>query len=134
MKNDQPEQLEAAFAESNTKVGGFILRPFSTGTLNLCRQLNLTMFTTEDANLSTQEQQDQIITLLWMQSQPLDQVLAAVREGRTKDAVLAFSFGVNLADLPGVMREVNRISAQAQAALVEVLPKPSEIDKDEPGN
>ena len=74
-------QLEAAFAEdpAPAMVGGNRLRPFSLGTLNLCRQLKLTLFTDAQADeqLTEEERQRQIAAFAWMQSAPLKEVLAA---------------------------------------------------------
>ena len=83
-KTTRNKQLEAAFAEpwgDKTKVGSLRLRPFSLGTLNVCRQLGLTLFLDGEADLDDAEKQRQIVAFAWAQSAPLPEVLGALREG-----------------------------------------------------
>ncbi len=121
-------QLEAAFAEDHgaTQVGTTRLRPFSLGTLNLCRQLQLTLFTDAQADekLSDDERQRQIAAFAWMQSAPLKDVLAAVRAGTWQDAVSEFEFSLSVDTIPTLVAEIGRIATLAAAAAVEVVPKP----------
>jgi len=121
-------QLEAAFAEDPTPamVGGNRLRPFSLGTLNLCRQLKLTLFTDAQADeaLSEEERQRQIAAFAWMQSAPLKEVLHAVRAGTWQEAVAEFEFNLSVDTIPSLIAEISRIATLAAAAAVEVVPKP----------
>jgi len=130
-------QLEAAFAEDSapTHAAGCRLRPFSLGTLNLCRQLKLTLFTDPqaDEHLSEEERQRQIAAFAWMQSAPLKDVLAAVRVGTWQDAVAEFEFNLSVDTIPSLIAEISRIASLAAAAAVEVVPKPGgEQDRDAP--
>ena len=58
------------------EASGITLRPFSAGTLTLCRALGLTMVIGGDKEeveaLSADDKQRQLTTFLFIQSQPLD--------------------------------------------------------------
>jgi len=130
------EQLEAAFAEDDaTEVGSLRLRPFSLGTLNVCRQLGLTLFLDDETKLSDEEKQRQIVAFAWAQSAPLTEVLKALRTGNAEDRIARFAFRMEVNDLPGLMQEIQRIAELAAAAAVEVTPKPGpDGDEDAPPN
>ena len=129
------QQLEAAFAEAETTVTGLRMRPFSLGTLNLCRQLNLTLFLDETAELTDAEKQRQLVAFAWAQSAPLNEVLAAIRNGTAQERIDEFEFNLSIDVLPGLLGEIARISKLAAAAAVEVAPKPgSGIEEDAPPN
>jgi hypothetical protein len=137
MNDPRTPLLEAAYAEDTSPalVGNNCLRPFSLGSLNLCRQLNLTLFTKPkgEAELSDEERQFQLTVFAWMQAAPLKDVLAAVRAGTWKDAVAEFEFSLSVDTLPTLIAEISRIAMLAAAAAVEVLPKPGvSDDKDAP--
>lgn len=67
-------------------VAGLKLRPFSLGTLNLCRRLGLSLFTgAQDAEVCDEEKQRQIVAFLFLQSRPMDEVLRAVRSTNFDD-------------------------------------------------
>lgn len=128
MNDLRAPQLEAAFAEDSapTIAAGCRLRPFSLGTLNLCRQLNLTLFTDPQADetLSEAERQRQIAAFAWIQSASLKEVLAAVRTGIWEEAVTEFEFNLSVDTIPSLVAEISRIATLAAAAAVEVVPKP----------
>ena len=137
MNDTRTPILEAAYAEDATPalVGSNRLRPFSLGTLNLCRQLKLTLFTEPkgETELSDEARQFQLTVFAWMQSAPLKDVLAAVRAGTWKDAVAEFEFSLSVDTLPTLIAEISRIATLAAAAAVEVVPKPgAQDDKDAP--
>jgi hypothetical protein len=137
MNDPRTSQLEAAFAEESapTMAAACRLRPFSLGTLNLCRQLKLSLFTDPQAEekISDEERQRQIAAFAWMQSAPLKEVLAAVRAGTWKDAVTEFEFNLSVETIPALIAEISRIATLAAAAAVEVVPKPGgEQDRDAP--
>jgi len=121
-------QLEAAFAEDGTPTAaaGLRLRPFSLGTLNLCRQLGLTLFTDSkaDESISDEERQRQIAAFAWLQSAPLKEVLQVVRSGTWQEAVNEFEFSLSVETIPALVAEIGRIATLAAAAAVEVVPKP----------
>ncbi|NDD52834.1 hypothetical protein EBZ39_02970 [bacterium] len=133
--SDRTKQLEAAFIEEGGKVGSLTLRPFSLGTLNLCRRLNLTLFLDGSEEISDDEKQRQIVAFAWFQSQPLKTVLAAIRQGSHEDAIAEFEFGLSVSDLPALLAEIQRIGEMASAAAVEVEAKPgSSVDEGAPKN
>lgn len=137
MKKDDArnQNLEAAFCEPETlTVGTLCLRPFSLGTLNLCRQLGLTMFLDDSAELTDADKQRQIAAFAWAQSAPLREVISAVRKGTWQEAVDEFEFGLAVSDLPALLAEIQRIGELAGAASVEVAPKPGSSDDGAPGN
>ncbi len=132
MKTDpRTSQLEAAFAEGPAQIGELHLRSLSFGTINLCRQLNLSLFLDEQVELPDEEKQRQLIAFAWIQSAPLPQVLEAVRTRKVQERLDEFAFSLSIEMLPALMAEVSRISKLAAAAAVEVMPKPG--DRDEEG-
>lgn len=74
------------FIAPAAKAGGITLRPFSAGTLTICRALGLTMVVggskEEIEALSADDKQRQLTTFLFIQSQPLDVVKKAVKLAR----------------------------------------------------
>lgn len=129
--------LEAAYSEESTpvRVAGIHLRPFSLGTLNLCRQLGLSIFTDPQAEekLSDEDRQRQIAAFAWMQSAPLKDVLAAIRAGAWQEVVTEFEFSLSVDTIPALIAEISRIATLAAAAAVEVVPKPGgDLDHDAP--
>lgn len=135
-EENRTEKLEAAFAdEEETVVGSLRLRPFSLGTLNVCRQLDLTLFLDDEVELDDEEKQRQIVAFAWAQSAPLPEVLKALRSSETEERIAEFEFQMDVGDLPELIREIQRISELAAAAAVEVAPKPgSSSDEDAPPN
>jgi hypothetical protein len=133
MKTDpRTPQLEAAFAEGPAHIGDLRLRSLSFGTINLCRQMNLSLFLDEQVELSDEEKQRQLIAFAWIQSAPLPEVLEAVRTRKVQERLDEFAFLLSIDMLPALMVEVSRISKLAAAAAVEVMPKPG--DRDEEGS
>jgi hypothetical protein len=134
-KDTRSTQLEAAFAEASTTIGNITLRPFSLGTLNLCRQLNLTLFLNGETDLNDQEKQRQLVAFAWIQAAPMPEVLKAIRTGNAADKVAEFEFSLGIDTIPMLLKEVSRVSQLASAAAVEVIPKPgSKADEDAPPN
>lgn len=133
-KDTRTQKLEAAFSDpagETTPVGGLHLRPFSLGTLNVCRQLNLTLFLDGEAELDDDEKQRQIVAFAWVQSAPLAEVLAALRNDTARERIAEFEFQLDLATLPELIVEIQRISELAAAAAVEVAPKPGRSGEDD---
>ncbi|MCB1210032.1 MAG: hypothetical protein KDK97_11925 [Verrucomicrobiales bacterium] len=129
MKTDpRTPELEAAFAEGPAQIGELRLRSLSFGTINLCRQLNLSLFLDEQVELPEEEKQRQLVAFAWVQSAPLSEVLEAVRTGKVQERLDAFAFSLSIGMLPALMAEVSRISRLAAAAAVEVMPKPGDRD------
>lgn len=114
------------------------LRPFTFGSLTLAHKLGLTIFTGEGEEPDPDSDVDdemlgQLQTFIWMQSQPIDDVLHHVRYGDWEDAVLEFSFNLPLHEAQTLFSEIQRISDLAGEAAVDVLPKDSDSDDDTPG-
>lgn len=126
-------QNETAFTEAESTVGSIKLRPFTIGTLSVCKQLNLSMFTGE-GNDSGIDQQRQIMAFAWAQSAPLAQVLQAIRSGKWMEAVEEFEFGITPGQIDHLVQEINRISSGIKNAAVDVQPKPNSSDGDTPPN
>jgi len=133
-KDTRSPKLEAAFAEPDsgeTKVGSLRLRPFSLGTLNVCRQLGLSLFLDGEADLDEAEKQRQIVAFAWAQSAPIAEVLGALRSGETEERIAEFEFRIEVGDLPVLIQEIRRVSELAAAAAVEVAPKPGRSGEEE---
>src|SRR5688572_16396316 len=105
MKNDL---LENAFTEPDKVIAGLKLRPFSIGSLNICRRLKLTLFTEAQGTqeLSDDDKQRQIVALLFIQSEPLQDVLKAIRSENFDDEyLLPFSCKLPVAAIPEAVKE-----------------------------
>lgn len=127
--------------------GTLIVRPFTFGSLALAKKMNLTLFTGEgdeeteegteepDAEL-TDDMMFQLAAFFWMQSQPVAEVLGAVRKDEWQDRVEEFAFLLPIHEMGNLMSEVNRISNMAADAAVDVIPQDSDsdLDKGSPGN
>jgi len=120
---------EDILLEAGSKTCGLELRPFTFGTLQLCRKLGLDIFTGEreategeDGDFDGDSIQ-QIQTFIWIQSQPIKDVLRAVKDGTWEDEVMEFSFGLELSDMNDIMTSINEIGDVASTA-VDVVEKP----------
>jgi hypothetical protein len=135
--NNRADTLESTFTQAPAEIAGLKLRPFSLGSLSICRRLKLTMLTGEaDAEtLSEDEKQQQIVAFLYIQSQPIPEVLQAIQSPRFFDeTVLPFSLSLPMEAFPEAIREIQRVIDSASAAFVEVQPKPDEKPEDAPPN
>lgn len=113
------------------------MRPFSIGTLTLCRRLKLSLFTDEAKveEISDEDSLLQLATFAWMQSAPLADVRRHLREGTYEDEVDLFSFGLSLESLSQLTQQIKRLAAQSAAAIVKVQPKKNGAkDEAEPPN
>ena len=122
-------ESEDILLEGSNKVCGLELRPFTFGTLQLCRKLGLDIFTGE-RDVEENEEGDvdgeslrQIQAFIWLQSQPIKKVLASVKAGEWEDDVLEFSFGLELSKINEIMEAINSIGDVAATA-VDVVEKP----------
>ena len=85
--------------------------------------------------LSEDEKQQQIVAFLYVQSQPIPEVLRAIQSPRFFDeTVLPFSLSLPMEAFPEAIREIQRVIDSASAAFVEVQPKPDEKPEDAPPN
>ncbi len=132
-----PDRTEAnldAFIEPEPSAGGITLRPFSAGTLTLCRSLGLTMITGSGKDqieaMSADEKQRQITTFLFIQSQPLDVVKKAVKLAREDRAafeeqyLLPFELEMPVTAMFETMGQLEKSLVSIEAAQVEVLQRP----------
>ena len=118
--------------EANSKtIGGIKLRAFSIGSKQVADLLNLTIFSGGEAT-SEIELQRQINTFVWMQSAPLDDVAEAVANNSAGKAALIYSLGIELAHLPDIIAEIERIGKQVAANEVRVESKHKSSKEDEP--
>ena len=109
---NRTEQLEATFTQAPAEIAGLTLRPFSLGSLSLCRRLKLTMLTGEAApdSLNDEEKQQQIVAFLFIQSQPLNAVLQAIKsESFFEEHILPFSLGLPMEAFPQAIKEIQRV-------------------------
>lgn len=135
--SNRADTLESTFTQASAEIAGLKLRPFSLGSLSICRRLKLTMLTGEaDAEtLSEDEKQQQIVAFIYVQSQPIPEVLKAIQSPRFFDeTVLPFSLSLPMEAFPEAIREIQRVIDSASAAFVEVQPKPDEKPEDTPPN
>ncbi|XHR27550.1 MAG: hypothetical protein ACFUZC_16590 [Chthoniobacteraceae bacterium] len=137
MSTSRSQLLEEPFTQAPGEIAGLKLRPFSLGSLSLCRKLKLTLLTGD----ASQEQIDenemikQISTFLFIQSRPVEEVLRAIKSREFYDEhVLPFSLDLPMASFQQTLQEIMRIVNEASAAYVEVLPKPGEKAEDLPPN
>ena len=109
---DKIENLERerAFTEgASGACGAITLRPFSWGTMNLCRVLRLVTFTGTKAEreaLAPERAQYELAAFAWMQSAPLDVVAEAEAAGTVEAQVKRFVWGLEIAQLPQIIAEV----------------------------
>jgi hypothetical protein len=132
------DPIEAPFiAPSETDVLGLKLRPFSLGSLSICRKIKLSMITGDAKldELDDEEKQRQIIAFLYIQSQPIQSVLRAIQSPNFYDKyVLPFSMDLPLHAIPEAVQEIQRVMTEAGAAYVEVQSKPGDKAEDAPPN
>lgn len=122
------------FLDGEKIVGGLNFRPYTIGSKAACEQMRLTMFTDGTSPENNGESERQLIAFAWIQSQPLPDVIAALRNGSASDCAEEFGWTVPVNSLPAIISEINRISAAATAAAVEVAPKPGSGKDNAPGN
>lgn len=128
-------ERDDVFIEPRPTVAGRELRPFSLGSLSLCRRLGLTMLTGDkdgDA-LSEDEKQEQILTFLFIQTEPIKTVLALAKNREAlRDAVLEFSLGLPVQAVGETVAAVQEMLDAVGASAYEVLQKPGQISDDPP--
>lgn len=116
---------DQAFTEPATQIAGLKLRPFSAGTMTLCRQLNLSVVI-GGAELSEEEKQKQLVALLFIQSAPLERVKAAVKLARENyqafldDYILPFEMELPVSALPKIIADLLETFAAVNAAEFDV--------------
>jgi hypothetical protein len=127
------ENLDTFIAPA-PKAGGLTLRPFSAGTLTLCRALGLTMITGATKEqlevMSADEKQRQLTTFLFLQSQPLDTVKKAAKLAREnheqfeEEYLLPFELELPVTAMFQAMMQLEENLTSIEAAQIEVMAKP----------
>jgi len=108
-------------------IAGVTLRPFTLGTMQACRALELSIFTDSQKSefASEEEKQFQICALAWMQSEDLNVVKKGIRDGSARDMILDFMWSIPIDAMPKFIDEIQRISSMAGERSVEVVPRPA---------
>ena len=137
---DRTQQNVDAFIEPAPESSGLKLRPFSAGTLTLCRALGLTMITGASKEqldaLTADEKQRQLTTFLFIQSQPLDVVKKAVklarenREAFDDEYLLPFELELPVTAMFTAMAQLENNLTAIEAAQIEVVTRPSGSKKE----
>ena len=125
MSQAPKDVLLSSFLDSQDKIAGMELRPFSAGSYLIAQRRGLTLFTGEAQDLTAAEQLRQVMAFLYIQTAPMPEVLiAAGNEDRFNEAVDAFSLTVPMSAIPKTMEMIARLCAQSEAASVETVQKP----------
>jgi len=111
---------------------GITLRPFTLGTMQACRALELSLFTDSEKSesISDEEKQFQVCALAWMQSEDLAVVKKAIRDGSARDRISDFMWDVPIDGVQKFADEIQRISKMAGDRAVEVVPRPGGKSED----
>jgi len=132
---------EEAFLEPSLKeIGDFKLRPFTLGSVTLCKKLGLSQFTGEKTEEAPDqvEQLRQVAGFLFIHCEPVEKVLRAVRDKQgLEDELLRYQLQIPLSIVPQVMAEIQRVGDMTGAASVEIVEKPARADGSQespPGN
>ena len=134
MRNRNDYLATAMIEPAERQIGGIKLRPFSYGSMQLAYLFKLSLFTGEgDTEQTDEEKQRQIVTFAWMQSAPIDEVVAAVHDGSAETRVLRFSLGITFDTIPELMAEINRIGEMVSASSVRAESKYPSSEDDAPG-
>lgn len=130
--DERTEKQLDVFMEPAPEAGNLKLRPFSAGTLTLCRKLGLSMIlgsADEKAALSDEEKQRQITAFLFIQSAPIETVKKAAKLARQDMEAFEDQYLLDFElDLPvGAMaRAVEQLAAGIEmvgAAQFETVPR-----------
>ncbi len=141
MTTDERTQTNLdTFISPATETGGITLRPFSAGTLTICRALGLSMVVGGDKEqveaLSADDKQRQLTTFLFIQSQPLDVVKKAVKLARENrqafedEYLLPFELELPVTAMLAAMQQLENNLSAIEAAQIEVITRPSGSKKE----
>ena len=129
-----------AFIAPAPEAGGITLRPFSAGTLTICRALGLTMVVGGDKEaveaLSADDKQRQLTTFLFIQSQPLDVVKKAVKLAREDrqafedEYLLPFELELPVTAMFTAMHQLENNLTAIEAAQIEAVTRPTGSKKE----
>jgi hypothetical protein len=130
--SDRTQTNIDTFITPAAEAGGITLRPFSAGTLTICRALGLTMVVGGDKEqveaLSADDKQRQLTTFLFIQSQPLDVVKKAVKLARENRQ--AFELELPVTAMFTAMQQLENNLTAIEAAQIEVITRPSGSKKE----
>lgn len=110
------------------QIGDFRLRPFTLGSVTLCKKLGLSQFTGEKSEepMDQVEQLRQVAGFLFIHCEPVEKVLCAVRDKQgLEDELLRYQLQIPLSIVPQVMEEIQRVGDMTGAASVEIVEKPA---------
>lgn len=135
MTTDERTQANIdTFIAPAPEASGITLRPFSAGTLTICRALGLTMVVggnkEEIEALSADDKQRQLTTFLFIQSQPLDVVKKAVKLARENrqafedEYLLPFELELPVTAMFTAMQQLENNLTAIEAAQIEVVARP----------
>ena len=141
MTTDERTQTNIdTFITPASETGGITLRPFSAGTLTICRALGLTMVVGGEKeqveSLSADDKQRQLTTFLFIQSQPLDVVKKAVKLARENrqafedEYLLPFELELPVTAMFTAMQQLENNLTAIEAAQIEVITRPSGSKKE----
>ena len=141
MTTDERTQANMdTFIAPAPEASGITLRPFSAGTLTICRALGLTMVVGGDKEqveaLSADDKQRQLTTFLFIQSQPLDVVKKAVKLARENrqafedEYLLPFELELPVTAMFTAMQQLENNLTAIEAAQIEVITRPSGSKKE----
>ena len=133
--DERTETNLETFIAPAPEAGALKLRPFSAGTLTLCRALGLTMITGASKEqldeLTADEKQRQLTTFLFIQSQPVDVVKKAVKLARENhqafedEYLLAFEIELPVTAMFSAMEQLEENLTAIEAAQIEAIARPS---------
>jgi hypothetical protein len=117
--------LSDSFLDVPLIVDGFKLRPFTVGSLTLCRKMGLSLFLGKEGEaqgvkLEGDDRARQALAFAWAHSAPLREVVRAVREGTWSEEVDLFEFSISIESIPKILAEIRRLSEVSGEAAVDV--------------
>jgi precorrin-4 methylase len=138
--DERTETNIESFIAPAAETGSITLRPFSAGTLTICRALGLSMVVGGDKEqveaLSADDKQRQLTTFLFIQSQPLDVVKKAVKLSRENrqafedEYLLPFELELPVTAMFTAMQQLEQNLTAIEAAQIEVITRPSGSKKE----
>ena len=123
---ERAEQNHRTLTQPAVEIAGYKLRPFSVGSMDLCRQVGLSMVE-GIADVPPAEINRQLAAFLFIHAKPLEEVLAACAktpEVFARDHLFAFTFEVPIDELFKVADFLERQLAHVRAATVDIAEKP----------
>lgn len=127
--------MTANVTDGPQNLAGLQLRPFTLGTLELCRQLGLTIFTEGAVPDDPMDRLEQTAAYLYLQSEPLESVLRAVDDPDfRKKHLRPFKFTLTPEALQDAWALIEGNLSRAGKAVVEIEPRPGAKGDDPPPN